>query len=62
MSESCCKGKTENHFVMTEPGVKKEHGKAPTAIKAARVKAAILDALPDQGKTVLLLALRGAVR
>lgn len=52
-----------NHFIMTDLGVKKEHGKAPTARQAAKVKAAILDALPDQGKIVLPLApLEGSVR
>jgi len=52
----------KNHFILTELGFKKEHGKAPTARQTARVKAAILDALPDQRKTVLPLAPRGAVR
>jgi uncharacterized metal-binding protein len=51
-----------NHFIMTELGVKKEHDKAPTARQTAKVKAAILDALPDKGKTVLPLASQGAVQ
>lgn len=35
-----------NHFIMTDLGVKKQHGKAPTAGQTAKVKAAILQALP----------------
>ncbi|HOD27835.1 MAG TPA: putative zinc-binding protein [Syntrophales bacterium] len=35
-----------NHFIMTEFGVKKQHGKAPTAGQTAKVKEAILNALP----------------
>jgi uncharacterized metal-binding protein len=51
-----------NHFILTELGMKKEHGKAPTARQTAKVKATILDALPDQGKTALPTSPRGAVR
>lgn len=35
-----------NHFIMTELGVKKQHGKSPTAGQTATVKAAIIKALP----------------
>jgi len=35
-----------NHFIMTELGVKKQHGKSPTAGQRAKVKEAILKVLP----------------
>jgi uncharacterized metal-binding protein len=35
-----------NHFIMTELGVKKQHGKSPTVGQTAKVKEAILNALP----------------
>jgi uncharacterized metal-binding protein len=35
-----------NHFIMTELGMKKQHGKSPTAGQTAKVKEAILKALP----------------
>lgn len=36
-----------NHFIMTDLGIKKEHGRAPTSRQTAKVTAAILEALPD---------------
>ena len=39
-----------NHFIMTEMGLKKQHGQSPTAEQMAQVKEAILKALPtDKG-------------
>jgi uncharacterized metal-binding protein len=36
-----------NHFILTELGMKKEHGRLPTAEQRAQVKEAVLNALPD---------------
>lgn len=35
-----------NHFIITELGVKKQHGKAPTARQMVKIKEKILNALP----------------
>lgn len=46
-----------NHFIMTELGVKKEHGNAPTAQQIAEVKEAILKALPAARTSLFPMAL-----
>lgn len=51
-----------NHFIMTDLGVNKEHGKAPTARQAAKVKARILESLPAPHRTALPMAPKKASR
>jgi uncharacterized metal-binding protein len=45
-----------NHLIMTELGVKKQHGQPPDPAQMAQVKAAILKALPSAGTPVFPLA------
>ena len=45
-----------NHFIMTELGVKKQHGKSPTAGQTAKVKEAILKALPTAKAPIFPMA------
>ena len=46
-----------NHFIMTELGVKKQHGKSPTAGQTAKVKETILQALPTEKAPIFPMVL-----
>jgi uncharacterized metal-binding protein len=45
-----------NHFIMTDLGVKKQFGKAPAAKQTAKVKEAILNALPTREDPIFSMA------
>lgn len=45
-----------NHFIMTELGVKKQHGQSPDPEQMAKMKAAILKALPAAKTPVFPMA------
>jgi uncharacterized metal-binding protein len=42
-----------NHFIMTELGIEKKHGQSPDAEQTAKVKEAILKALPTAKAPIL---------
>jgi uncharacterized metal-binding protein len=46
----------KNHVILTEMGVKKEHGQTPTAQQLAEVKAAVLKSLPSGTKPAFPMA------